>query len=91
LTQYSPHRFLVALRMEKAKRLLLESPLNIGDVAFQVGYSSAATFIRVFKMTVGMSPSVFRRLAASVSLAELKPLLALPAVAAHAASRAPKI
>jgi AraC family transcriptional regulator len=80
LTQYSPHRFLVALRMDKAKRLLLETSLSIADLAYEVGYSSSATFIRVFKMTVGMSPTIFRRMAQNMSFEELKPLLATPSV-----------
>ena len=75
LTEVSPHRFLMALRMEKAKRLLLESSISVTEISLQTGYASVATFVRVFKTLVGLSPSIFRQSAATLQLAELRPLL----------------
>ena len=40
---------LKTLRVEAAKQLLLESPLNMNELAWRVGYSSAPHFCSVFK------------------------------------------
>ncbi|MDD7202327.1 MAG: helix-turn-helix domain-containing protein [Sphaerochaetaceae bacterium] len=52
------------IRMERAKVLLREVNLKIGDVAVAVGMDSRATFLRVFKKTIGISPTEFRALIA---------------------------
>lgn len=59
----SPHRFLAALRMEMAKRLLIDSSEPITSIGFSVGYDSIGTFTRTFTTMVGLPPSRFRRLA----------------------------
>lgn len=49
-------------RLEKARRLLCESPsCYIEDVARTVGFSSAAAFSRFFQSRMQMSPSAFRQ------------------------------
>lgn len=48
------------VRMEEAKRLLLETNLTIEDVGNQVGIPSRTTFIRIFKKNEGTTPSNFR-------------------------------
>ena len=48
------------LRINEAKRLLLESELNVGEIAFKVGFINQSHFNRVFKNLVGMNPSEFR-------------------------------
>jgi len=48
------------IRMEEAKRLLLETKLTIEDVANQVGIPSRTTFIRIFKKSEGTTPSNYR-------------------------------
>lgn len=45
------------LRMLKAIELLSESTCSISEIAYQVGYSSLATFSNTFKDVVGMSPN----------------------------------
>lgn len=47
-------------RIEEAKLMLWQSNKHINIVAHDVGFSSLATFNRVFKDIVGMSPSDFR-------------------------------
>lgn len=48
------------LRINEAKRLLNESELNVGEIAFKVGFINQSHFNRVFKNLVGMNPSEFR-------------------------------
>lgn len=62
VTGVSPGRFLSALRMQEAKRLLLSTSLSITDITHVVGYSSVGTFSSRFKKSVGLTPSEFRRL-----------------------------
>ncbi|QNE79641.1 helix-turn-helix domain-containing protein (plasmid) [Streptomyces finlayi] len=61
-TGTSPGRFLSALRMQEAKRLLLETDFSVADISSQVGYSSVGTFSSRFKTCVGLSPSAYREL-----------------------------
>lgn len=62
VTGVSPGRFLSALRLQEAKRLLLTSSLSVADITFQVGYNSVGTFSTRFKESVGLSPTEYRRL-----------------------------
>ncbi len=49
------------LRMEKAAELLLNTDVNILEVAMQVGYSNASKFARAFQATMGCTPKAYRR------------------------------
>lgn len=62
LTGVSPKRFLTALRIEAAKRQLLDGDRSIFDVCMDVGFSSLGTFTRRFTELVGLSPGRFRQL-----------------------------
>ncbi len=48
------------IRIEKAKDLLRNSSLRIGDIAQEVGFVDLAHFSRVFKRVCGMSANEFR-------------------------------
>ena len=48
------------VRVEKAKKLLLESSLSIQKVAELVGYRHEKHFMQIFKKACGMTPSQFR-------------------------------
>ncbi|MGK5552267.1 helix-turn-helix domain-containing protein [Actinomadura kijaniata] len=61
VTGVSPGRFLSALRLQEAKRLLLTTSLSVADITFQVGYNSVGTFSTRFKESVGLSPTEYRR------------------------------
>ena len=67
ITGIPPCQFLYALRLEKAKRLLLTTHVSVTDVCLDVGYNSLGTFIRRFTGLVGISPSRFRSLAHTVT------------------------
>lgn len=53
--------YLTQLRVEEAKRLLVESGYSLKEICFEVGYRDPNYFSRVFKKTAGMTPSAFRR------------------------------
>ncbi|HEX2252934.1 MAG TPA: AraC family transcriptional regulator [Thermoanaerobaculia bacterium] len=80
-TGIPPHRFLTALRVSAAKRLLASSDLSVTDISLEVGYSSLGTFTRRFKELVGTAPMRFRELAgggAAEALPRLPPRPAWP-------------
>lgn len=52
------------IRMERAKVLLRDGSLKVGDVAKAVGMDSRATFLRVFRKMIGVSPTEYRALVA---------------------------
>ncbi|MFV2109251.1 MULTISPECIES: helix-turn-helix domain-containing protein [unclassified Micromonospora] len=60
LTSTTPARFLAALRMAEARRLLLTTDLSVTEICIEVGYSSLGTFIGQFSKLTGMSPRRFR-------------------------------
>jgi AraC family transcriptional regulator len=71
VTGIPPIQYHYALRIARAKELLIETNLRITDICFEVGYNSLGTFITRFKELVGFSPSAFRRLARRVAGASL--------------------
>jgi AraC-like DNA-binding protein len=62
-----PGRYLTALRIDRAKRLLLQDTDSIIDVATAVGFDSLSSFSRRFSATVGVPPGRLRRLAERIS------------------------
>jgi AraC-like DNA-binding protein len=63
ITGIPPIQFYYALRLDRAKRLLVNTDRSITDICFEVGYNSLGTFISRFNELVGLSPNAFRRLA----------------------------
>lgn len=61
-TGVSPGRFLSALRLAEAKRLLLATSMSVADIGHQVGYNSVGTFSSRFRSSVGVSPITYRQL-----------------------------
>lgn len=49
------YAFVVQIRMEKAKKLLLEN-YNVNELAILLGYNSVSHFIKVFKNYYGYTP-----------------------------------
>lgn len=66
ITGLPPTQFLYAMRLEKAKRLLLTTKMSITDICFEVGYNSLGTFTSRFTNLVGLSPREYRRLAKQI-------------------------
>ncbi|HEY1919426.1 MAG TPA: helix-turn-helix transcriptional regulator [Streptosporangiaceae bacterium] len=61
-TGITPGRFLAAIRIHQAKRLLLTTPMSITEISSAVGYNSLGSFTNYFTASVGVSPGQFRRL-----------------------------
>lgn len=76
VTGVTPGRFLSAMRLQRAKHLLITTELNVADVSTHVGYNSVGTFSSRFSRSVGMSPTRFRRLAGHATTIPTDPSLA---------------
>ncbi|MGZ3900397.1 MAG: response regulator [Bacteroidia bacterium] len=57
ITGFSPSELIKAIRLEKARELLLQKSGNITEVAYQTGFSSQSYFTRCFTQHFGISPS----------------------------------
>nr|AFV52137.1 AraC-like transcriptional regulator [Streptoalloteichus sp. ATCC 53650] len=62
VTGVSPSRFLAAVRLQEAKRLLVSTSLSVTEISLRVGYNSVGTFSYRFRTSVGLSPSLYREL-----------------------------
>ncbi|HCU52697.1 MAG TPA: AraC family transcriptional regulator [Micromonosporaceae bacterium] len=60
-TGVSPGRFLSAMRLEEAKRLLVSTSFTVADISHRVGYNSVGTFSSRFRSSVGVSPTTYRQ------------------------------
>jgi transcriptional regulator GlxA family with amidase domain len=60
-TGYAPLAYVQSLRVEEAKQLLETSEASIEEIAQQVGYEDTASFRRLFRRQVGMTPGDYRR------------------------------
>src|SRR5579859_942964 len=60
-TGVTPGRYLSAIRIYQAKRLLLNTRMNVTDIAFAVGFNSLGSFSNHFTDSVGLAPGRFRR------------------------------
>ncbi|MEM6991553.1 MAG: AraC family transcriptional regulator [Myxococcota bacterium] len=57
----SPIRYIQLCRIEEAKRMLAQTPLNLSEIGQRVGYTDPAGFSRAFRRLVGQSPRQYRR------------------------------
>jgi AraC-like DNA-binding protein len=55
----SPHRTIVRVKIETAKKLLVEGRLTVKEVARRLGYSSEFQFSRSFKRFEGVAPTTY--------------------------------
>ena len=53
--------YLTELRIEEAKKLLLETDMTVSEVAEEVGFSDTSYFSKVFLKSAGIPPSSYRR------------------------------
>ncbi|MBG0568559.1 AraC family transcriptional regulator [Actinoplanes aureus] len=58
-----PMRYLLAIRMHRARSLLRDERVTVARVAGQVGYASEVAFAAAFKREVGTSPGAYRKAA----------------------------
>jgi AraC family transcriptional regulator len=76
ITGLPPAKFIQAMRLDEAKRLLLNTSLSITDISFEVGYNSLSTFTRRFTQRVGLGPREFRYLAERITSDSVESLCA---------------
>ncbi len=53
--------FILQVRLQKAKQLLIQTDTRVYDIAAQIGYRDAGYFIRLFKRELGATPEEFRK------------------------------
>ena len=63
VTLLSPLQFQKTLRLQEARHILLTQDLDIGEVAFAVGYESPSHFSREYARMFGLSPKAHMKLA----------------------------
>lgn len=61
-TGYTPIKYVIAKRIEEAKRLLEYTKLPVSEIMEKVGFLDAAYFSKVFKKSIGYSPKNFREM-----------------------------
>ncbi len=59
-TGYSPMKYFIQLKMQKACHLLDYSDLHVNQISPLVGFEDAFYFTRMFKKTMGVSPTEYR-------------------------------
>ena len=52
--------YLTKLRIQKAKELLVDKEKSMKEICGQVGYSDPNYFSRIFKKSVGVTPTEYR-------------------------------
>jgi AraC family transcriptional regulator len=57
----SPHQYVLARRIERAKELLRNTEMPVVDVALSAGFSSQSHLSHWFLRNVGVSPAAYRR------------------------------
>lgn len=60
-TGYAPLAYVQSLRIEESKQLLETCEAPVEEISRQVGYEDPASFRRLFRRLVGMTPGEYRR------------------------------
>ncbi len=60
-TGFAPIEYVQALRIEEAKQMLETDAHSVDEVGGSIGYEDPASFRRVFKRGVGLSPAAYRK------------------------------
>ena len=60
-TGKSPYEYLISMRIEEAKRLLITEKYSMVEIAQQCGFTSQSYFNYVFKRETNQTPSAYRR------------------------------
>lgn len=59
-TGLSPHKYLLEIRLARARSLLAQSPLSIKEIALRTGFEDVQYFSRFFRKKVGVTPGRWR-------------------------------
>jgi len=60
-TGKTPYEFLMDLKLQKAKEMLLDSTKTITEICTELGFSSPSHFAAVFNKNVGETPKAYRK------------------------------
>ncbi len=87
----TPNEFLIRLRVEQAKAMLVTESASVSDICERVGYTSLGSFSSLFSKRVGMAPTAYRRRLWAMSAEHFRfPVQAIPACYAfHFLGKAP--
>ncbi len=61
-TGFSPYDYVLMMRLNKAKELLLKTEMSVAEIAYETGFNSEANFVYCFTNNEGISPGKFRKL-----------------------------
>ena len=56
-----PHRYLINLRVDKARRLLEKTSMSIAEIAYECGFAHQEHLTRLFRRYCGTTPAAYRR------------------------------
>lgn len=56
-----PHRYLINLRVDKARRLLEKTSMSIAEIAYECGFAHQEHLTRLFRRHSGTTPAAYRR------------------------------
>lgn len=56
-----PHRYLINLRVDKARRLLEKTSMSIAEIAYECGFSHQEHLTRLFRRHCDTTPAAYRR------------------------------
>ncbi|CAM4135527.1 helix-turn-helix domain-containing protein [Flavobacterium weaverense] len=62
VTYTSIENFIIIQKIELAKQLMINTPLNLTEISIQLNYSSVAHLSTQFKHMTGMTPSAFQKI-----------------------------
>src|SRR3546814_7140100 len=74
-TGFAPLEYVQALRIEEAKQMLETDTLSVDEIGASVGYDDSASFRRVFKRGVALSPSAYRKKRSEEHTSEFQSLM----------------
>lgn len=60
-TGLSPHRYLLELRLVRARNLLADTEFSVKEIAIQTGFEDEHYFSRLFRQKLNLTPSEWRR------------------------------
>jgi AraC-like DNA-binding protein len=55
------NEYCLELKVQKARELLKETGLTVGQISDQLGYQNEESFIRTFKKLTGLRPTEYRK------------------------------
>uniref|UniRef100_UPI003752B276 helix-turn-helix domain-containing protein n=1 Tax=Undibacterium sp. TaxID=1914977 RepID=UPI003752B276 len=56
----TPRQFMIKVKLDAATAMLVDKQRSITDIAASCGYQDHSAFSRMFKATVGMTPTEYR-------------------------------